>query len=338
MSIDTSPVTKKPLLTIAVPTYNSSKYIKRLVKSILIQDLKDTELIFVDDGSSDNTLEIIESIFVDELFREYKIYKNIKNVGLDLNVINCLKRSKGNFVWLLGHDDFLALGAVSAVISALTEAHDIGGLFLNYSIFDNTNEQIVKQSWVTEIDKNLILDGDEFWTLLGAAPSFISSMIHNKEIALSTNFERYIGTDWLDFAIILEYAKKSKMSALSGVHLIAAGDSSETPWNTKGAALMACCDLAEIILSHRADYSSSALTSLKRSMFLVLKRKGISARAAGLNISKELFVRLKRNFGEQSGYYLFMFSIIVPGAVYRFLLKIYHQRHVKKLYWLLKKT
>jgi len=338
MSIDTSPVTKKPLLTIAVPTYNSSKYIKRLVKSILIQDLKDTEVIFVDDGSSDNTLDIIESIFVDELLCEYKIYKNINNVGLDLNVINCLKKSKGNYVWLLGHDDFLVLGAVSAVIAALKEANGIGGLFLNYSIFDNRNEQIVKQSWVTESDENLILDGDEFWTLLGAAPSFISSMIHNKEIALSTNFERYIGTDWLDFAIILEYAKNSKMSSLSGVHLIGAGDSRETPWNTEGAALMACCDLAEIILTHRADYSPSAITSLKRSIFLVLNRKGISARAAGLKLSKELFVRLKRNFGEQSGYYPFIFSIIVPGAVYRFLLNIYHQRHIKKLYWLLKKT
>lgn len=338
MSKVTSPASEKPILTIAVPTYNSSRYIKRLVKSILIQDLKDTEVIFVDDGSSDNTLDIIESIFEDELLHEYKIYKNIKNVGLDLNVINCLKKSKGNFVWLLGHDDFLVLGAVSAVISALKEANGVGGLFLNYSIFDNRNEQIAKKSWVTESDENLILDGDEFWTLLGAAPSFISSMIHNKEIALSTNFERYIGTNWLDFAIILEYAKNNKMSSVAGLHLIAAGDSSETPWNVEGAALVACCDLVEIILTHSADYSPSAITSLKRSIFLVLNRKGISSRAAGLKLSKKLFVRLKRNFGEQSGFYLFIFSIIIPGALYRFLLKFYHQRHLKKLYWLLKKT
>ena len=52
---------KEPLISIVVPCYNSSKFIGECINSILAQTLTDFELIIIDDGSYDNTLEIVKS-------------------------------------------------------------------------------------------------------------------------------------------------------------------------------------------------------------------------------------------------------------------------------------
>ena len=52
---------KAPLVSIYITNYNYGSYIKEAIDSVLNQSLKDIELIIIDDGSSDNSREIIES-------------------------------------------------------------------------------------------------------------------------------------------------------------------------------------------------------------------------------------------------------------------------------------
>ena len=51
----------KPLVTIGMPTYNRADYLPRTINSILSQTFSDFELLIYDDGSSDNTLKVLES-------------------------------------------------------------------------------------------------------------------------------------------------------------------------------------------------------------------------------------------------------------------------------------
>lgn len=325
----------KYILTIAVPTYNSHIYIKRLIESLIKQEIANVEIIFVDDCSVDNTLEIIKS-YSEKL--KFKIYENSENYGLDKNVINCFKKANGEFVWILGHDDFLEGGAVRKVLEIIQKSDNLGGIFLNYSIFDNKNKVIVRESWVKDIQTSLNLSGDEFWFKLGVAPSLISSMIHNKSAVLATNYLKYIGSNWLDFAISLEYAVKYNMSILSEVYLVGAGDSSETPWNENGKAITSNLDLLEIVIANSGKYRKNTVESIKKSIFYLLHRKGISAKANGLRLTKKLMERLESNLGDQPGFILFSILLRVPGPVYKFLMKIYHIKYAKYLYWYLKKT
>ena len=52
----------KPFFTVIIPTFNRAEFIKRAVDSVLMQAFKDYEIIVVDDGSTDETLEILRDI------------------------------------------------------------------------------------------------------------------------------------------------------------------------------------------------------------------------------------------------------------------------------------
>ena len=91
-----------PLVSILLNCYNSSLYISRAIQSVINQSYKNWELIIWDDGSSDNTVEIIKS-FNDPRIR---LFLQKKNLGLGNSRIRAIKKIKGSLVSILDSDDF----------------------------------------------------------------------------------------------------------------------------------------------------------------------------------------------------------------------------------------
>jgi glycosyltransferase involved in cell wall biosynthesis len=94
-------ISKYPLVSVIIPTYNCAKYIETTINSVLNQNYDNLEIIVVDDGSTDNTKNIISSITDDRL-----IYYFIKNSGgpakpRNLGLMNC----KGDYIAFLDSDD-----------------------------------------------------------------------------------------------------------------------------------------------------------------------------------------------------------------------------------------
>jgi len=93
-----------PKVSIIIPTYNRAELLPRTIKSVLNQTLKDFELIIVDDGSTDNTKEVVEEIQKkDKRIRYIRLDKNSgapahpKNVGI--------QNAKGDYIAFLDDDD-----------------------------------------------------------------------------------------------------------------------------------------------------------------------------------------------------------------------------------------
>jgi glycosyltransferase involved in cell wall biosynthesis len=102
------------MLTIFTPAYNRNYTLKRLYKSLLKQTNRDFEWLIVDDGSSDNTPNIIEKWQKENNVFSI-IYIKQENGGKHRAINTGLKNAKGNFFFIVDSDDFIAQDAVETV-------------------------------------------------------------------------------------------------------------------------------------------------------------------------------------------------------------------------------
>jgi len=121
-------------ISIIIPCYNSEKYIGNCLNCLDAQTSKDYEVIFVDDGSSDNTLKILN-----EYEYENKKVISSKHVGpADARNI-AVKEAIGHYVWFVDSDDIFEESAVETIIKSLKESNaDV----LRFSYKKNDNNQI----------------------------------------------------------------------------------------------------------------------------------------------------------------------------------------------------
>ena len=103
-----------PLVSICIPTYNGAEYLRACIDSALAQTWEDFELLVVDDGSTDETLDIVRS-YADKRIR---LSLNGTNLGLVGNWERCIHLAKGAWVKFLFQDDALAPSCLTKMLAA----------------------------------------------------------------------------------------------------------------------------------------------------------------------------------------------------------------------------
>lgn len=104
------------LVSVIVPTYNTSKYIKKCIDSILNQTFENIELIVVDDGSNDNTKDIVNQIDdrrLKYIYKENGGVSSARNLGIDL--------STGNYIMFVDSDDYIDKDFIEVVYDYATK-------------------------------------------------------------------------------------------------------------------------------------------------------------------------------------------------------------------------
>jgi glycosyltransferase involved in cell wall biosynthesis len=92
--------THSPLVSVVIPTFNQPAYLAEAIRSVLSQTLQDREIVVVNDGSTDNTLESLAAF-------ENKIrVVSQANSGIGAARNRGIAESRGKFVALLDHDDY----------------------------------------------------------------------------------------------------------------------------------------------------------------------------------------------------------------------------------------
>ncbi len=91
-----------PKVSVIIPAYNTEAYIAKAIESALEQTLTDLEVIVVDDGSSDKTLEIAKS-FTDQ---RLKVIANQQNFGVSAARNRALRAAQGEWIAILDSDDW----------------------------------------------------------------------------------------------------------------------------------------------------------------------------------------------------------------------------------------
>ena len=94
---------KSTLVSIIMPAFNAGKTIKKSIESVFNQSYKDWELIIVNDASTDNTQEIVESLIKKE--KRIHLIRPKKNIGCALARDKGIKASNGRWIAFLDADD-----------------------------------------------------------------------------------------------------------------------------------------------------------------------------------------------------------------------------------------
>jgi glycosyltransferase involved in cell wall biosynthesis len=97
-------LSKLPLISIIMPVFNSEKYIKQAIESILDQSYKKFEFIIIDDASSDSTFEILNAYSKTD--KRIHLFRNRKNLGVTKTLNLALTHSSGKYIARMDADDW----------------------------------------------------------------------------------------------------------------------------------------------------------------------------------------------------------------------------------------
>ena len=107
--------TINPKISVIVPVYNTSTYLRRCLDSILEQDFTSYEVICVNDGSTDNSLEILREY--EKKSEKIKVINQVNN-GVAKTRNTALKHAKGDYLAFLDSDDFVRENYLSRLYDA----------------------------------------------------------------------------------------------------------------------------------------------------------------------------------------------------------------------------
>ena len=108
------------LVSIIIPVYNSEKYVERCVKSLFEQKYQDIEFIFVDDGSTDNSMNILNRL-LDEypaVKERVVILSHAENKGCAMARLEGMKHATGEYLIQVDSDDYVTPDYIEKLVTS----------------------------------------------------------------------------------------------------------------------------------------------------------------------------------------------------------------------------
>ncbi|WP_180050470.1 glycosyltransferase family 2 protein [Acinetobacter sp. YH12105] len=128
-------------ISIGIPFFNAEKYLEDAIKSVLAQTFKNWELILVDDGSTDRSLEIAQS-FVDPRIR---IISDGYNRRLPYRLNQIINEAKYDLIARMDADDLMAVDRLEKQVKVLNENPEIDLVVTSLYSIGNKNEILGKR-------------------------------------------------------------------------------------------------------------------------------------------------------------------------------------------------
>ena len=125
-----------PRVSVVIPTYNRADLIGETIASVLNQSYTDFELIVVDDGSTDNTREVVSS------FNAPITYSYQSNQGISPARNNAIKASNSEYIALLDSDDVWVSNKLEHQVKLLESQPDVGCVYCDYEFIEKDGNRV----------------------------------------------------------------------------------------------------------------------------------------------------------------------------------------------------
>lgn len=170
-----------PKFSIIIPVYNVEKYIVKCIESVLDQTYQDYEIIIVNDGTKDNSIELIKNFPVKIINQENKGLSEARNTGI--------KNAKGEYLIFLDSDDYIEEELLQKIAESTKNKPDL----VRYQAKDVTDNMQKEYNELSFEDKN-----------------------GNEAIEIITKFH-YVDPVWL-YAVKRKYYKEKNFSFTKGIY------------------------------------------------------------------------------------------------------------------------
>jgi len=182
-----------PKISIIIPTYNRANLLAKSINSVLSQTYKDFELIVVDDGSTDNTSEIVENFKKNDV---RIVYIHIDNSGGPAHPKNIgIKKAQGEYIAFLDDDDEWMSTKLEKQISLFeNNKDDLAIVSCDSVVIDDRGEIAVKTSKITNyglrdlLIKNSIFTG----TVLMKASAIQNMDLFDEQLKFLEDWDMWI--------------------------------------------------------------------------------------------------------------------------------------------------
>ena len=128
----------QPKVTVYITTFNYGQYLTSAIESVLSQNMKEWELIIIDDESKDNTSHILKRY---DKYSKIRIVRQ-QNKGLLVSCNIALRLSRGKYIIRLDGDDFLDENALLVMSRVLDSKKDVGFVYPDYYTINKEGELI----------------------------------------------------------------------------------------------------------------------------------------------------------------------------------------------------
>lgn len=145
---------KDELVSIVIPVYNSAKYLEKTIESINKQTYKNYEAIFIDDGSTDNSIEIIKKYQLQNnriiiIKNSHQGVSKARNIGI--------KCAKGRYLTFLDSDDIWLENKIERQLDFIKK-YNYSFVYCNFKYISDDGKRIskeIKTGKITDYDRSL---------------------------------------------------------------------------------------------------------------------------------------------------------------------------------------
>lgn len=205
----TNPI--RPLVSIIVTSYNYAQYIPETLDSLLKQTYDNYEIIVVDDGSKDNSVDVINEYVSKNDKIKLLLHPNRANKGIIASMKLAIENAKGDFIAFCESDDYWAPNHLEKKVEMINKYKDVCIVSNNIQLVGDPKCIEQREEYISVVRK-LLRDGGNKIDLrhnqeVNFIPTFSSVMI-KKDVLQSLNFESPIPA-WIDFWLYRQILKNN---------------------------------------------------------------------------------------------------------------------------------
>ena len=202
----------KGLVSIITPVYNGQDFLDRSIKSVLAQTYENWELLLIDDGSSDNSVQIIKYYLEDN---RIKLLRNESNSGIPTTRNKGIENSTGEFIALLDQDDEWLTHKLEKQVNKFLEIDDSFGLI--YSNVEVRTDQGILADQKKEIEPEASIQSNLELMLSRNLITSPTAMVKRKALEEVGLFDESIRWGGDDYDLWIRIAHKYKFDYIDEV-------------------------------------------------------------------------------------------------------------------------